>query len=79
VLREVKIYPIVRECHLHVDDDEVREACDRVVQVIMRKEEGEEEEIPQGAMGAAGADAGTMVALQNEDEDDEDDQIVEIC
>ena len=44
VLRAVKVYPIVRECHLHVEDDEVREACDRVVQIIMRKEEGEEEE-----------------------------------
>lgn len=41
VLRRVKVYPIIRECHLQVDDEEVREACDRLVQVIMRKEEGE--------------------------------------
>lgn len=80
VLREVKVYPIVRECHLQVEDDGVREACDRVVQIIMRNEEGEEEEIPQGAMSAAGAGVGKMVALKNEDEEeDEDDQLVEIC
>ncbi|KAL5401379.1 hypothetical protein PMIN06_008455 [Paraphaeosphaeria minitans] len=80
VMREVKVYPIVRECHLQVEDDGVREACDRVVQIIMRNEEGEEEEIPHGAMSAAGAGAGKMVALKNEaEEEDEDEQIVEIC
>lgn len=40
-MREIKVYPIIRECHLHVDDDGVREACDRLVQVLMRDEEGE--------------------------------------
>jgi hypothetical protein len=42
VLREVQVYPIVRETHLQVDDDGVREACERLVQVLMRDEEGEE-------------------------------------
>lgn len=42
-MREIKVYPIVRECHLHVDNDDVREACDRLVQVLMRSEEGEED------------------------------------
>jgi hypothetical protein len=73
VLRQVKIYPIIRECHMHVEDDDVREACDRVVQIIQRLEEGEEEEIPSGV----GGDSGKMVALK-EDEDDEDDRIVDI-
>jgi hypothetical protein len=41
-MRAIKVYPIIRECHLHVDDDEVREACDRLVQVLLRGEEGEE-------------------------------------
>ena len=41
LMREVKVYPIVRECHLHVEDDRVREACDRLVQVLLRDEEGE--------------------------------------
>ncbi|KAF9885128.1 hypothetical protein FE257_000705 [Aspergillus nanangensis] len=43
-LRAVKVYPIVRECHLQVDNDDVREACDRLVQVLMRDEEGDEKQ-----------------------------------
>ena len=42
ILREVKVYPIIRETHLHVENDDVREACERLVQVLMRDEEGEE-------------------------------------
>ena len=38
-LREVQVYPIIRECHAHVEDEEIGEACDRLVQVIMRDEE----------------------------------------
>ncbi|EXJ90417.1 hypothetical protein A1O1_03518 [Capronia coronata CBS 617.96] len=38
-LRAVQVYPLVRETHLHVDDEGVREACDRLVQVLMRDEE----------------------------------------
>ncbi|KAI9881641.1 MAG: hypothetical protein M1830_000206, partial [Pleopsidium flavum] len=39
LMREVKVYPIIRETHLHVDDEEVRDAADRLVQVLMRDEE----------------------------------------
>lgn len=42
VLREVSVYPIIRETHLQVEDDGVREACERLVQVLMRDEEGEQ-------------------------------------
>lgn len=73
VLRKVKVYPIVRECHLQVEDEGVREACDRVVQIIMRKEEGEEEDIPD-----QDANGGRLLELKNDDEED-DDKIVEIC
>ncbi len=73
ILRRVKVYPIVRECHLHVEDEGVREACDRVVQLIMRKEEGEEEDIPPMTDGGG---SGRMVEMKNED--DEDEKIVEI-
>ncbi|KIW20320.1 hypothetical protein PV08_00895 [Exophiala spinifera] len=38
-LRSVQVYPLVRETHLHVDDEEVKQACDRLVQIIMRDEE----------------------------------------
>ena len=38
LMRKVQVYALVRECHAKVDDDEVREACDRLVQVLMRDE-----------------------------------------
>lgn len=41
ILRDVKVYPIIREVHLHVEDESVREGADRIVQVLMRGEEGE--------------------------------------
>lgn len=43
-MRAVNVYPIIRECHLHVNDEEVREACDRLVQVLMRDEAHEVDE-----------------------------------
>ncbi|KAL5120633.1 Protein hgh1 [Pleosporales sp. CAS-2024a] len=73
VLRKVKVYPIIRECHLHVDNEDVREACDRVVQILQRREEGEEEDIPSGI----GGDSGRLVEL-DADEEDEDEKIVDI-
>jgi len=62
-LREVKVYPIIRELHLQTEDDEVRDTCDRFVQVIMRDEEGEEMEMPK---------------VQEVQEDDED-ELVEVA
>ncbi|PTU22360.1 hypothetical protein P175DRAFT_0498893 [Aspergillus ochraceoroseus IBT 24754] len=52
-MRSINVYPIVRECHLRVDNDDVQEACDRLVQVLMRDEEGE----------------GKPIALPEQDED----------
>ncbi|EFE44692.1 DNA-binding protein HGH1, putative [Trichophyton verrucosum HKI 0517] len=43
MLRRVQVYPLIRECHLHTNNEAVQEACDRLVQVIMRDEEGEGE------------------------------------
>lgn len=67
-MRKVNVYTVVKEAHLAVDDDDVRDACDRVVQVLMRDE----------AVG--GEDGGGWVRPgQDEDEDDEDDdKIVDI-
>ena len=45
LMREVKVYPIIRETHSSVNSEDVREACDRLVQVLMRDEEGEGEVI----------------------------------
>lgn len=78
VMRKVKVYPIVRECHLHTEDEGVREACDRVVQIIMRKEEGEEEDVPNMAdVDMNGGGRGKMVELKDEEED-EDEKIVDV-
>lgn len=67
LMRQVKVYPIIREAHAHVEDEEVREACDRLVQVIMRDEEGEGE----------GEDV-EPPKIEELEEDDEDDQITEV-
>ena len=63
-LREVKVYPIVRELHLHVEDEGVREGCDRLVQVLMRSEEGEAD--------------GAQPRVQEIEEEDEDEQIIDV-
>ena len=65
-LRAVKVYPIVRELHLQVEDESVREGCDRLVQVLMREEEGGGE-----------AESGAHPRVQ-EIEEDEDEQIVDV-
>ena len=75
VLRKVKVYPIVRECHLHIEDEEVRDACDRLVQILMRDEEGEEKDIADSGVAAGGS--GRLIKLKNEEEDEEE-QLVEI-
>jgi hypothetical protein len=41
-MREVQVYPVIRGCHLNVENEQVREVCDRIVQVLMRYEEGDE-------------------------------------
>ncbi|KAL2443730.1 Protein HGH1-like protein [Exophiala dermatitidis] len=45
-LRSIQVYPLIRETHLHVEDEGVREACDRLVQVLMR-DEAEEEKVKE--------------------------------
>lgn len=73
-LREVKVYPIVRELHLHVEDSSVREACDRLVQVLARGEEGDEGYDAPQAPGGRAIEGGMVTA----DEDDDDEKIVDI-
>ncbi|KAI9818681.1 MAG: hypothetical protein M1832_004156 [Thelocarpon impressellum] len=52
LMREIMVYPIVRETHLHVEDEVVREACDRLVQVLARdEEEAEKEEAAEAGVG----------------------------
>ena len=44
LMREVKVYPLIRETHLKVNHEGVKEACERLVQVLMA-DEGEEEKV----------------------------------
>jgi hypothetical protein len=90
-LRGIKVYPIIRETHLHVENEDVREACERLVQVLMRDEEGEEKvdagmtalsrnvkkefKHPQ-ATGGGGSWA--KAEPEEEDDDDDDHKIVEV-
>ena len=69
-MREVKVYPIIRETHLKVDHDGVKEVCERLVQVLMRDEADAE----KGAVdeGKAGLGEGRVQEV------DEDDDIVEV-
>jgi hypothetical protein len=46
-MRERNVYAIMRELHMHTESNDVQEACDRVVQIIARDEEGEGEDAPQ--------------------------------
>lgn len=43
LMRRIKVYPIIRETHLRVEDDGVREACERLVNMLM-SDEGEDAE-----------------------------------
>jgi Domain of unknown function (DUF384)/Domain of unknown function (DUF383) len=72
IMRRVKVYPIIRDCHLHVENENVREACDRLVQVLLRDEaeEGKEADETEGKKIEVGQ-------TQNQ-EDDEDEKIVEV-
>lgn len=81
MLRDVKVYPIVRELHEKLENEEVRESVDRLVQVLQRGEVGDpdpEEEATKMAQAQqteeAKGGAGRFVEL----EEDEDEQIVEV-
>ncbi|KAI1799864.1 DUF383-domain-containing protein [Daldinia bambusicola] len=61
-MRNAKVYPIIRETHLRVNDEGVRDACERLVQVLMRDE----------------AEPGTEDRVKEIGNEDDDDQIVEV-
>ncbi|KAI0401818.1 hypothetical protein F4802DRAFT_578543 [Xylaria palmicola] len=66
-MREIKVYPIIRETHARVRDEGVQDACERLVQVLMRDEEDEKPQSRVEEIGEVG-----------ETGDDDDDQIVEV-
>jgi hypothetical protein len=86
ILRRIKVYPIIRELHLQVEDEGLREACERLVQVLMRDEEGEEK-VDEGMTAldpnahASHGGSGHFItekAHVEPEEEDEDDLIQEV-
>lgn len=92
VLRGSGLYPIIRETHLHVEDDDVRDACDRLVQLIKRDEEKAEEETEekeekkkgegeheeQGTEIKGLGEKGNRAKEEDEEDEDEEEKMVEI-
>ena len=80
LMRKVGVYPVVRECHAAVENEEVRDAAERVVQVLMRKEEGEADDEVASSFGPGGDGSGKMVegTVGCEQLEGDDEQIVEI-
>ncbi|GAW21587.1 hypothetical protein ANO14919_111100 [Xylariales sp. No.14919] len=70
-MREVKVYPIIRETHTRVQNEGVQDACERLVQVLMRDEADEKLE-------SRVEDLGEAKNGDQEIEEDDDDQIVEL-
>lgn len=85
-LRQIKVYPIIRETHMRVNNEGVQEACERLVQVLARDDATADEEeqatrvteIEEGEE-EAGLSSKAVKANKDDDEDDDDDaQIVEV-
>ncbi|KAJ8121360.1 hypothetical protein ONZ43_g2167 [Nemania bipapillata] len=72
-MREVKVYPIIRETHARVQDEGVQDACERLVQVLMRDEEDEK---PASRVEDLGEVREGEQDVGNDDDDD--DQILEV-
>lgn len=76
-------YYVVRQLHLEVEDEGVRESCDRLVQVLMQDEEEEGNESStvgsHGGMLTENMDEIKRGEKNNKDDDDDDDErVVEI-
>lgn len=66
--REIKLYPILRELDSHSDNQDVKVNTDRVVQVIMRGEEGDERD-----------DEKKMKEIAAGNPEDEEEQMIEVA
>ncbi len=72
-MREVNVYPIIRETHLRIGEEGVQEACERLVQVLMR-----DEAEPAKEAQDEGKVLGDGQSRVEEADDDDDDDIVEV-
>lgn len=61
-MRKVNVYPVIRETHARVQDEGVQNACERLVQVLMRDEEDEK----------------PVSRVEEIGDDDDDEQILEV-
>ena len=74
------VYLVIRELHLEVEDEGVRELCERLVGVLMGGVEEDEMRATGGPRDEGERESrGTMVTqVEEEEDDDDDDQVVEI-
>ncbi|KAJ4389981.1 Protein hgh1 [Gnomoniopsis smithogilvyi] len=63
-MRDIKVYPLIRETHLRLKDEGVRIACERLVQVLMLDDEVEEASAPR--------------VVELDDDEDDDEKVVEV-
>lgn len=84
-LRARGVYPVLRELHLKVTDEDVKRWDERVVDVLMRREEGEEiSEDERRAMnmafdsGIGGEHGQDLQSKKEKVEEDEEDQIIDV-
>jgi len=84
-LSKVKVYPIVRETHMRVDNEGVQDACERLVQVLMRDDaDTEEEQKSSRVTELEDGDEQAMdvsrkaITASKDDDDDDDNEIVEV-
>lgn len=61
-LRDVQVYPIIREVHSHVQNEKVGDAVERLVNVLMRDETD----------NGDGAQSGALVKARDEDREIEE-------
>ena len=79
-VRAAGTYYVVRELHLAVEDETVRDGCDRLVQVLMQEEgEGNEFSTAETQEGLPTKNPkASKPGEKNGDDDDDDDRRVEI-
>ena len=77
-MREIKVYPIIRETHARVQNESVQDACKRLVQVLMRDEADEKPESRVEDLGEVKNGELEDGGKRDDDNDDDDDQIVEV-
>lgn len=71
LMRQVKVYPIIRETHMRVNDEAVQDACDRLVQVLARDEADENgKDEDEKKVEKEDDNSGRVQEIEDEDEDD---------